>query len=373
MIIRIFVIVFVAVILGSCAYRQLINICDIEISDDQKSEGGKIKPIYNKGKYINPFPPDEPNNLSIWKVHFAKNKAQTRPQKSLDVTPINTTEVFPADDKGLYITWLGHSSILMQIEGIKIFIDPVFSDNISPIPFVKLKRYQKTAALKGKDIKELDLVVISHNHYDHLDKKAIKELKSITKLFITPKGVSKYLEKWGVNKDKILELSWWEEWQSSQSEYRNFSVVCTPARHFSGRSLSSINKSLWASFVFIGENHRVFYSGDTSFNYHFDQIGHHYGPFDVTLMECGQYNKAWTESHLMPEETIKAHKQVKGNYLLPIHWGSFTLSKHDCWEPAERVLAAAPENNVKIITPTIGQTIKGKTEINTFEWWKDLK
>ena len=362
----------VSLLLGSCVIKPKVSIADFDM-EMMSQEDKKVTPIYKMGKYASPFPPDEPSGITPFRAHFQGKKAVTRPPKPLPVNDISISEVFPDDDTGLYVTWLGHSSILLQINGIRIFIDPVFTDNISPIPFIKIKRYQAKNPILDIDLPELDAVVISHSHYDHLDKKAIKALKNKTKFFITPENVGKYLEKWGVEEHKIKEFSWWEEGVLYGQNEKLLTFICTPARHFSGRGLYSINNSLWASFLFFSENLKVFYSGDTSYSFHFKQIGYHYGPMDLALMECGQYNEAWLESHQMPEESVKANLDVQAKYLLPIHWGSFTLAKHDWWEPVERAYTEAEILDIDILTPRVGQTLLINENTITNKWWEEYK
>ena len=367
---NVFILLFVF-LFGGCMIRPGLPFDRLEISREQMEISSKITPIYINGRYQNPFPPDEKSDTTPFKVHFSKNKAITRPAEHLPAYQVDLFNLFNEDHHSFYISWLGHSTIIMQFEGKKILIDPVLVNNISPFPLIKIKRYQATAPLKTDDLPIIDAVFISHNHYDHLDKQTIKKLKDKTHIFIVPEGVGKYLKKWGIEKSKIKEVSWWDEGEI-YSDQKKMTFVCTPARHFSGRGIYSINNSLWASFVFIGENNRVFYSGDSSYNYHFKQIGHHYGPFNLSIMECGQYNEAWSESHLFPEETVRAHIDLKSDFLLPVHWGSFTLSKHDWWEPIERVSKVAIKKNVNIITPKVGEVIYLKKNTYTTEWWKDF-
>ena len=220
------------------------------------------------------------------------------------------------------------------------------------------KRYSGTFSLEREDLQEIDAIIISHNHYDHLNYKSIMQLKDRAKHFYVPTGVAQYLIKWGVSPSKISEHNWWDE-----VTFDNIKLVCAPARHFSGRSMTDRDRSLWCSWLILGQETKVFFSGDSGYAPHFKEIGDKYGPFDLTLMECGQYDTRWSAIHMLPEETVQAHIDVKGELLLPIHWGAFTLALHEWSDPIERVTKEAKRLGVNITTPQIGESITLKSKI----------
>jgi L-ascorbate metabolism protein UlaG (beta-lactamase superfamily) len=261
----------------------------------------------------------------------------------------------------------------MQIDGVRVLLDPVFTNNLSPVFFVPYKRYQKETPIKIKELPYVDAVFISHDNLDHLEKKAIKRLAKNVGVFIVPERVGNHLRKWGIKPEQIKEYSWWDEDELTSISGEKLTFVCTPARHRSGRGLNDRNRTLWSSWVFIGNTHRAFFSGDTGYAYHFTQIGNHYGPFDLSLLDCGQYNVDWSQSHLFPEQAVRAHLELKSKYFIPIHWGSFSISPHNWWEPPERASAEALKFDVKIFTPKFGHTLQINENMQTDEWWKEFK
>ncbi|MDR0517999.1 MAG: MBL fold metallo-hydrolase [Fibromonadaceae bacterium] len=342
------------------------------LPENQLIDTGRVKPIFKNGKFSNPFPskPVKMNPFSAIKIHFTE-KGTTRPPQPLPADSADIKKAFP-EGKGLYITWLGHSSFLMQIDGVRILIDPVFENDVSPVALFSIKRFQKKSPANPKELPFIDAVFISHNHRDHLERQTIMELAENTGFFLVPLGVGDILRGWGVDAAKIREFNWWQEGIIKGLSGQTLKFACTPARHFSGRGLTDWNKTLWVSWVFIGSEHKVFYSGDTSYGFHFKQIGHLFGPFDLTLIENGQYSIHWPDSHIMPEDGVKAHLELKGKYMLPAHWGSFNLSIHDWHEPIQRVSKEAKNKGIKLLTPRIGQTLHIYENLSTPPWWEDF-
>jgi len=369
----IFTIIILTIILSSCSPNRAIAGEDMLPNEEQTIESGKVLPIIQDKKFINPFPPDPAGDETPFQSLLRGDKGVTRPAQPLPSDKIDISRAFPDDTTGLYVTWLGHSSSLLQINGVRIAIDPVFSLSASPVFFFPVKRYQDSQPITAEELPPLDAVFLSHNHYDHLDKKTIKELADKVGVFITPLGVGEWLRSWGIDESKIVEHNWWEEGMITGLSGETLQYASTPARHFSGRSPFSMSNSLWGGWVFEGSVHKVFYSGDGSYNYHFQQIGYHYGPFDLTLVECGQYNTAWSDSHMFPEQSVQAHIDVKGRYMIPVHWGSFSISRHDWWEPPERATIKAEELGVNLLTPRVGQTLHLGVDMATEEWWKEHK
>ncbi|TXR91657.1 hypothetical protein DN390_29010 [Bacillus sp. SH7-1] len=319
-----------------------------------------------KKKYINQIHTDvsfKPKDIIGLTTDYFKMKTKLRPVKNLPIVLSNK------DNGSLEsVTWFGHSASLLKIEGKKLLLDPMFGDASSPFPVFNSKRYSGTFSLEREDLQEIDAIIISHNHYDHLNYKSIMQLKDRAKHFYVPTGVAQYLIKWDVSPNKISEHNWWDE-----ITFDNIKLVCAPARHFSGRSMTDRDCSLWCSWLILGQETKVFFSGDSGYAPHFKEIGDKYGPFDLTLMECGQYDPRWSAIHMLPEETVQAHIDVKGELLLPIHWGAFTLALHEWSDPIERVTKEANRLGVKVTTPQIGESITLKSkDYPSSAWWRKI-
>ncbi|MGG0154770.1 MBL fold metallo-hydrolase [Bacillus mycoides] len=319
-----------------------------------------------KKKYMNQIPTDvsfNPKDIIGLMTDYFKMKTKLRPVKNLPIVLSNKN-----NESLESVTWFGHSASLLKIEGKKLLLDPMFGDASSPFPVFNSKRYSGAFSLEHDELQEIDAIIISHNHYDHLNYKSIMRLKDRAKHFYVPIGVARYLITWGVSPSKISEHNWWDE-----ITFDNIKLVCAPARHFSGRSMTDKDRSLWCSWLIIGQETKVFFSGDSGYAPHFKEIGNKYGPFDLTLMECGQYDTRWSAIHMLPEETVQAHIDVKGELLVPIHWGAFTLALHEWSDPIERVTKEANRLGVNISTPQIGEAIALQSrEYPTSAWWREV-
>jgi L-ascorbate metabolism protein UlaG (beta-lactamase superfamily) len=248
---------------------------------------------------------------------------------------------------------------------LTLLLDPMFGRSPSPFPIFGPKRYSVKLPIEIEELPTIDAVIFSHDHYDHLDYGSIRKLKAKVKQFIVPLGVAGHLVRWGVDPKIIQEHDWWDEFT-----FRGLTLASTPARHFSGRGLGGRDTSLWCSWVILSEDTRIFFSGDSGYGPHFKEIGSKYGPFDLTLMECGQYNERWAGIHMMPEETVQAHLDVQGKLMIPIHWGAFTLALHSWSDPVERAVKAAKQLGSAIATPRIGETVSiGAAEYPNSTWW----
>lgn len=296
---------------------------------------------------------------------FAFKDGDRKPGAPLPVKFDSKAGELPADLAK--VTWYGHSAILIEIDAKQILIDPMLGNAASPFSFMTNRfEYQKPIDLR--DIPQVDAVVLSHDHYDHLDYRSILKLKDRVGHFYTPLGVGAHLERWGVPAERITELDWWESLRLDQIR-----LIATPARHFSGRGISDRNKTQWASWVIEGENEKFYFSGDSGYGPHFKEIGEKYGPFDFAMMECGQYNTKWEAIHMMPEQTIQASKDIGAKSMMPIHWSAFNLSLHSWIEPAERALKAAESQEVHMVTPGIGLRFAPGMFHEKNPWWRAVE
>jgi L-ascorbate metabolism protein UlaG (beta-lactamase superfamily) len=267
---------------------------------------------------------------------------------------------------GLRLTWFGHSSVLIEIDGHRVLTDPIWSDRASPLTWLGPKRWYPPA-LPLAELPRLDAILISHDHYDHLDYRTIVALKDRDTTFIVPLGVGAHLAYWGVPEARIVELDWWESRKVGALE-----VHATPARHASGRALWDQDATLWAGYALVGPGHRVYYSGDTGLFPAMKDIGERFGPFDLTMIETGQYHRTWPDWHIGPEQAVAAHRIVRGRAMLPVHWALLRLAYHGWTEPIERVLSAAGATGATVITPEPGQSfVPASPPLG--RWWPKLR
>lgn len=320
-----------------------------------------------EGKFINP--PTENkfqqmglvDTLKALKTMFFEKDTRSPTEKLEEVKPDLVS--FVAASKEAKFIWLGHSTILFNIDGKIILVDPVFSDYAFSID-IFVKRFQ-APAISLSELPPVDIIVISHNHYDHLDKKSIEFFKDKKARFLVPLKVGEDLIDWGIAKERIVELDW-----NQSVEESGITFTATPAQHFSGRGLFDKNKTLWASWVMKGKTNNIFYSGDSGYSKHFKFIGDKYGPFDVTFIENGQYNEKWADIHMLPEESIQAHIDLRGKHFVPVHWGMFNLALHNWVEPVTRTYKLAQEKNISYLSPKLGEVIKLEEVTPRTPWWK---
>lgn len=288
----------------------------------------------------------------------------TTPNKPIPIEKIDASSIeLPQDSTQLY--WFGHSTFLVQIGNKNILIDPMFGEVPSPLPMLGTKRFSEELPIEIAELPKIDAVLLSHDHYDHLDYASIRKLKGKVDKFYTPLGLSAHLVKWGIEKDKIIELDWWQE-----SNFQNLSFKCTPAQHFSGRKFSR-NETFWCSWVIQSATDNIFFSGDSGYGEHFKEIGEKYGPFDFAMLECGQYNELWPDVHMFPEQTAQASVDLRAKQFMPIHWGAFRISMHTWTDPIERVSKKAKELNIPLVTPRIGEAINlHASTLPNSQWWE---
>lgn len=308
--------------------------------------------------------------------------AQTRPTAPLPVEVVDPAALAVPPASGLRVTWLGHSTMLVEIDGWRVLTDPVWGPRTSPVTWLGPERwYGPLVALT--DLPPIDAVVISHDHYDHLDYPTIVAMKGWDTTFVVPLGVGAHLAYWGVPEARITELDWWESTRVEgppappghalgQAGGEGLEIVCVPARHASGRTLIDKDATLWAGYALVGPGHRVFFSGDTGLFPALDDIGARLGPFDLTMIEVGAYNRAWPDWHLGPEQAVVAHQRVRGRVMLPVHWGLFDLALHGWTEPIERTLVAARAAGVTVLAPRPGQSVEPGAAPPLERWWPEV-
>jgi L-ascorbate metabolism protein UlaG (beta-lactamase superfamily) len=324
-------------------------------------------PYYNGKTFTNLNPTKETFGWSDYRKIISllwKGNPRRKPSGSLPLQTWNRDQLLQLSDTATTAIWYGHSAFFLRMDGLNILLDPMFGNSPSPVPLLINPRFNSQLPIQVEDLPPIDLVVLSHDHYDHLDYGSILKLKEKTRHFLVPLGVGAHLKKWGVPEDRITEL----HWQQSKA-IQGITFTCTPAQHFSGRGLTSRMTTLWCSWVIKGSKHNLFFSGDSGYFEGFKAIGDTHGPFDLCMMECGQYNELWKDIHMMPEETAQAHVDLRGKTLIPIHWGAFTLAMHDWNEPVIRLKAAAVEKNIELITPRIGEPIVVGQPMNSESWW----
>lgn len=280
--------------------------------------------------------------------------------------PLPTGKTIDIRDDRLKVTWFGHSTCLIEIDGLRVLTDPIFSHRASPFTFMGPRSFEMDRTMDIEELPQVDIVVISHDHYDHLDYETISALKAGKCLFYVPLGVGNHLKRWGVEPSRVFELDWWQGIKAGV-----LTLTATPSRHFSGRTLTNRDETLWASWVIEGKEKKIFFSGDSGYFDGFREIGERYGPFDLTLMESGAYNEDWADIHMMPEDSVQAHRDIGGKFLLPIHWGKFDLSTHSWNEPVERLLKEADRDKTAVITPRIGETFYLEGHLPYAKWWRD--
>jgi L-ascorbate metabolism protein UlaG (beta-lactamase superfamily) len=322
---------------------------------------------FAKGKFFNQQPTVMDMNLSsilsLLKDSISSNK-ERKPSSPLSISSIDWSKINNGEDS---LTWFGHSTFLLSIDGKKILGDPMFGPSPSPVSFAGGKRYSKDLLYIIDELPAIDAVFITHDHYDHLDYSSILKLRDKVSHFFVPYGVGGHLQRWGIIEEKISELNWWDE-----LNWQGLTIASVPAQHFSGRGMFNRDTTLWTGWVILGETNRFYTSGDGGYGPHFKDIGVKYGPFDLTLIEGGQYDRRWAAIHMMPEQSVQAHLDVRGKNMMLIHWGAFTLAYHGWSEPVERAILEAKEKEVNLIAPRIGETVlfKDIDSLPVTKWWK---
>ncbi|MFI1972512.1 MBL fold metallo-hydrolase [Streptomyces cinnamoneus] len=332
-------------------------------------------PNFADGAFVNPEGTRRTPSgsmLTYLPTYFRKEERVRRaPAHAVPVHPTTVADLAVPAASGLRLTWMGHSSVLAEIDGGRVLFDPVWSERCSPFAFAGPRRLHPVPVPLA-ETGRLDAVVISHDHYDHLDMPTVRALARTGTAFVVPLGVGAHLEHWGVPADRVTELDWHES-----TEIAGLTLTATPARHFCGRALRNTQHTLWASWVVAGPRHRVFHSGDTGYFPGFAAIGEQYGPFDATMIQIGAYSEFWPDIHMTPDEGMRAHVDLQGGrpgegVMLPIHWGTFNLAPHSWEEPAEGTVAAARRMGARIAAPRPGQPFEPETGLPLELWWRPV-
>jgi L-ascorbate metabolism protein UlaG (beta-lactamase superfamily) len=321
-------------------------------------------PNYREGHFVNP----EPLFNDYWGMFGGMWHASdhVNPDTPLTVAKLSAQALAVPAPSGLRVTWFGHSSMLIEIDGKRLLTDPMWSERASPLAWLGPRRWYPPP-IELEALPKLDAVLISHDHYDHLDYRSIVRLNALGVTFVVPLGVGAHLEYWGVPAARIVELDWWE-----RHTFAGVTVVCTPARHASGRFLFDKDATLWAGYALLGAQHRAYYSGDTGLFPAMRQIGERLGPFDVTMIETGQYHRAWPDWHIGPEQAVRAHQLVRGGVMLPVHWALLGLAFHGWTEPVERSLVAARAQAARLVTPRPGEPFEPDSRPVSRPWWPNV-
>jgi L-ascorbate metabolism protein UlaG (beta-lactamase superfamily) len=327
----------------------------------------KNSPNYKNNSFQNlSHTPSLTEGVSMFSVlkEFVFNKNEfKKPSQNIPTTKTDLLQLNPLEN---VVVWFGHSSYFIQIDGKKILVDPVLSDNASPLSFTT-KAFEGTNVYNTEDFPEIDYLFISHDHWDHLDYKTIMKLKSKIKTIICGLGTGAHFEHWGFDSNSIIE----KDWNETITLKDGFEIHTVPARHFSGRSFTR-NKALWMSFVLKTPSSKLFIGGDSGYDAHFAEIGNQFGPFDLAFLENGQYDKSWKYIHMMPNEVLQAAIDLKTKALFPVHSSKFTLANHNWNEPLSKISKLAEATEIKLITPLIGEKTNIHTEKIFPKWWEFL-
>lgn len=332
----------------------------------------KVENFFN-GKFINDKAVEEfsfSKVIKMLKRSLFDKKVQTQPLIPIPVEILSREKLNGIPSGQTSIVRLGHSTLLIKLENKFWLIDPVFSERASPFSFIGPKRFHQPP-ISIEDLPEIEAVIISHNHYDHLDEQAIKKLKDKTNHFVVPIGNAAQLQSWGISDSAITELNWWQNIQIGHVE-----LISTPAQHFSGRGLADRDKALWSSWVIRSDSSSIFFTGDSGYFDGFKKIGQRYGPFDITLVESGAYDHQWKDVHMTPAESAQAHKDLRGRKMLPIHNGTFDLAFHPWTEPFEELVEIANIEWIDLMTPKMGQvlTLQDDDSVDAARdlfWWRE--
>lgn len=331
----------------------------------------QANPQYRDGRFVN-LQPETPTSWAAiggYLVRQFSGDEQRVPPAPPPVVALDPAALAdaPAPDV-LRVAWLGHASTLVEIDGLRLLLDPVFAERVSPLP-VGPRRFHPPPIAR-ETLPPIDAVLVSHDHYDHLDMDTVRHLAARGTRFFVPLGVGAHLARWGVPAAQVEELEWWQA-----RTLGGLRIVCTPSRHYSGRGLDDRSATLWSGWAVAGPRHRFFYSGDTGYSPHFREIGERLGPFDLALVKIGAYGPgaAWTDIHMPPEQAVQAHRDLRARRLFPVHWATFNLAYHAWDEPIRRTVAAAQAAGVELVTPRLGEWVDADRAFESRAWWEEVR
>jgi L-ascorbate metabolism protein UlaG (beta-lactamase superfamily) len=338
-----------------------------KIAAGERWERIKVSPNYREGSFQNqhltPTMTEGANFYKVMKEFIFEKSDRLKPSATL---PSKKTDLLSLPANKNVLVWFGHSSYFMQVDGKKILVDPVFSGNASPVSFTT-KSYPGTDIYTADDMPVIDYLFISHDHWDHLDYSTIIALKPKIKKLVTGLGTGAHFERWNFDKRIIIE----KDWNETVELDNGFTVNTLPARHFSGRGFKR-NQSLWMSFALKTPTMNLYLGGDSGYDTHFAEIGKTFGPFDLAILECGQYNRNWKYIHMMPEELPQAAIDLKAKKILPVHWAKFSLGQHAWDEPITRVTAEGERRHVPVLHPMIGEEVNLDDPGVFSRWWENI-
>jgi L-ascorbate metabolism protein UlaG (beta-lactamase superfamily) len=334
-------------------------------------ERAKANPQYRDGRFVN-LQPEAPTSLAAVGDYLVRQFSGTEvrePPAPLPVLAVDKAALAAAPPaSGLRAFWIGHASAYVEIDGLRLLLDPVFAERVSPLPVGPRRFHPPPIALA--DLPSIDAVLVSHDHYDHLDMQTVRHLAARGTRFFVPLGIGAHLERWGVVAAQIEELEWWQ-----QRTLRGVAITCTPTRHYSGRGLDDRSATLWSGWSVAGPQHRFFYSGDTGYGTHFADIGTRLGPFDLAFVKIGAYGpgQSWIDIHMPPEESVQASREVRARRMFPVHWSTFNLAYHAWDEPIRRAVAEARRTGVDLVTPRLGEWVDADREFRSAPWWEAVR
>jgi len=331
----------------------------------------RANPLHREGKFVNPLPPasytwDDVRNLFVGQFFGNEVREPPAPMPVVQVAPASLARTPPTP--GLRAFWIGHAGVYVEIDGQRLLIDPVFSEYASPFDFGPRRFHPPPIALA--DLPRIDGVLITHDHYDHLDMRTVQRLAQGDTVFFVPLGIGAHLERWGVPAARIRDMEWGQE-----HTLGGVRIVSTPSRHYSGRGLGDRNATLWTSWAVHGAKHRFYVSGDTGYSDHFGKIGAQHGPFDFAFVKVGAYGPGapWLDIHMSAEDAVRAANEVRAKRLFPVHWGTFNLAFHAWDEPIRRTLAAARAAQLDVVTPRVGETVDADAPFASTAWWEAMR
>jgi L-ascorbate metabolism protein UlaG (beta-lactamase superfamily) len=364
----IYLFIFVAVVIGLVIFYQYYT--------RTMQFGGRLteelKSRYNQSEHWqeNRFMNLEETSMSIRPGEIPKliskqftNRKERSPGTILPVLPLDHKKF---KESNIAFTWYGHSALLLTFNDKNLLIDPMFGPDASPIAPFAAKRFSDNTLELIDHLPKLDAVLLTHDHYDHLDLDSIKRLRDKSSTWMVSLGTARHLERWGINPETIQEFDWWDTVQ-----FQNIHITFTPSRHFSGRGVSDRAGTLWGGWVFESEGKKIYWSGDSGYGSHFKDIGEKFGGFDLAFMECGQYNEKWHQIHMFPEESVQAAKDTYSKTAVPVHWGGFNLALHHWKDPIIRFVEEAKKHDLEIVTPRLGEVVVLNNYKST-SWWNDF-